>query len=298
MTSRRALSERLGKWAFWLMFVGVHVTFFTMHITGLMGMPRRVWTYQPGLGWENLNLISTLGSYMIGAGVLVFLVDLARNFRFSTADSAGNVYGAGTLEWLETDIYSTRSIPVIRERYPLWDRPELKDEVDQGRYFLPNAPTGARETIVTSPLNAEPQYLMRMPGAGWWHFLAAVFTAVGFLLLTVQLYWPAVASGAAAIGCVMAWLWRTDEPPSIAEADVGAGIVLPTYVSGPKSHGWWAMVVLMVVMGMTFAMTAFSYVFLWSRNFDAWPAAGTRLPVAACGLCRRAPMAPASSCWP
>src|SRR3546814_1916808 len=78
---------------FWLMFAGMHVTFLPMHLTGFMSMPRRVYTYLPGMDLEITNLISTAGSYMIGAGVLLFLMDLALNFRFTVDNDAGNVYG-------------------------------------------------------------------------------------------------------------------------------------------------------------------------------------------------------------
>src|SRR5690606_13642647 len=79
--SRRPLSERLGRWEFWLMFVGFNVSFFPMHLTGLAGMPRRVYTYADSYGWGMLNMVSTIGAYVIAAGVLVFLIDLARNCR-------------------------------------------------------------------------------------------------------------------------------------------------------------------------------------------------------------------------
>src|SRR5690606_18858116 len=182
MMSRRPLSERLGRWVFALTFAGMHVAFLPMHLTGLMGMPRQVYTYLPGRGWELPNMISTIGAFMIGAGLLLLLVDLARNFRFAPEGNAGNVHAAGTLEWLPTGLYSSRSIPVVRSRYPLWDDPGLSRDVEEGRYFLPGSATGLRETIVTSPLRAEPQYLQRMPGPSAWHVLAAIFTA-GFFLL-------------------------------------------------------------------------------------------------------------------
>ncbi|MGH8513635.1 MAG: cbb3-type cytochrome c oxidase subunit I, partial [Gammaproteobacteria bacterium] len=120
--STRPLSERAGKWVFWLIFLGVNITFFTMHITGLMGMPRRVYTYLAIMEWGTLNLISTAGAYMIAAGVLIFLVDLARNFRFSFENTAGNIWNAGTLEWLPTGTYQTRSIPIVSSLEPLWDQ--------------------------------------------------------------------------------------------------------------------------------------------------------------------------------
>src|SRR5688572_4019913 len=98
-TSKRPLSERLGRWVFGLTFVGLNVAFFPMHISGLLGMPRRVYTYAPQLGWDLFNLISTAGAFIIAAGVALFLVDLARNFRVGMEDNAGNVWQAGTLEW-------------------------------------------------------------------------------------------------------------------------------------------------------------------------------------------------------
>ncbi|MGQ2910138.1 MAG: cytochrome ubiquinol oxidase subunit I, partial [Aliihoeflea sp.] len=168
------------------------------------------------------------------------------------------VYGGGTLDWLPSELYSTRSIPVVTSREPLWDDPALADEVEQGRYFLPRSATGRRETIVTSPLLAEPQYLQIMPGPSPWPFAAAIFTAGFFLALTVQAYMFAWVSGVLAVISVLRWLWETDRPVEIEGVDIGADICVPTYVTGPSSHGWWAMIILLVVMGMIFLMALFS----------------------------------------
>ncbi|MBA3576805.1 MAG: cbb3-type cytochrome c oxidase subunit I [Sphingomonas sp.] len=272
MTSRRPLSERLGKWVFWLMFAGMHLTFLPMHLTGFMGMPRRVYTYLPGSNLEATNLLSTVGAFVLASGVALFLYDLARNFRFTADDDAGNIYGGGTLEWLPTGLYSTRSIPVVRSRQPLWDDPSICDDVAEGRYLLPNAPTGLRETIITSPLRAEPQYLQIMPGPSVWPLLAALFTAGFFLLLTVQAYTPAVISGILAIPSVLRWLWETDRPIAVKQADIGGGIILPTYVTGPSTHGWWATVILLIVILMIFVMAVFSFVFLYGLHPSYWTA--------------------------
>jgi len=270
MASSRPLSERLGKWAFWLMFVGMHVTFLTMHVTGLMGMPRRVYTYLPGRGWELPNMISTIGAFLFAAGVLVWVIDMIRNFRPFGGRDAGNIYDGPGLEWLPTGLYSVRSIPVIKSLYPMWEQKGLAKDVEEGRYFLPRTATGERETILTSTLNAEPIALMRMPLPSGWPVWAAVFTAGFFLLLTVQAYWPSVISGVLAIYCIMTWAWSLDRPLKQKTVDIGAGIEVPTYVTGPASHGWWAMVITLIVAGMVLAMSAFSYVFLWSRNPEAW----------------------------
>jgi cytochrome c oxidase subunit I+III len=109
-----------------------------------------------------------------------------------------------------------------------------------------------------------------MPGPSAWHVLAAVFTAGFFLLLTVQAYWPGVISGILAVICVIRWLWETDWPSRLPVADIGGGVRVPTYVRGSASHGWWGMVVLLIVTGMIFVMSVFSYVFLWSRRPELW----------------------------
>src|SRR3546814_18811890 len=121
---------------------------------------------------------------MLGLGVLLFLIDLARNFRLAPGGgNAGNVYGGATLEWLPSELYSARSIPVVRSREPLRDDPRLAGDVAKGRYFLPGSATGHRETVVTSPLLAEPPYLQIITGTSAWPFPAAVFNAGFFLPL-------------------------------------------------------------------------------------------------------------------
>jgi cytochrome c oxidase subunit I+III len=284
IASRRPLSERLGKWVFWLMFTGMHVTFLPMHVTGFMGMPRRVYTYLPGAELTFTNFLSTLGAFILAAGVALFLFDLARNFRFTTGEGAGNRYGAATLEWLPTDLYSARSIPVVNSRYPLWDDPDLARDVEEGRYFLPGAPTGHRETLITSPVRAEPEYVQIMPGPSVWPLFSAVTTAGFFLLLTVEAYTPAITSGIIAVLCVLRWLWDTDRRVAAEEVDVGAGIMLPTYVTGSRTHGWWAMVILLIVIFMLFVMTVFSYLYLFGVQPAFWrepPALATAVPVLA-----------------
>ena len=105
-----------------------------------------------------------------------------------------------------------------------------------------------------------------------------MFTAAFFLLLTVKAVYPAFACGVVALGCVIWWAWQLDPGPIRPPADIGGGIVLPVYVTGPMNHAWWAMIVLMVVSGMTFTCLIFSYLFLWVVNPGTWPPAGLTLP--------------------
>ena len=276
--SRRPLSERLGRWVFALIFIGFNVAFFPLHLAGLMGMPRRVYTYPAGLGWETYNLVSSIGAYILAAGVLLFVVDLFRNLRPATGESAGNVWDAGTLEWLPNGTYSVRSVPRVTSRYPLWDQPGLAREVEAGGHFLPGTVTGARETIVTSPVEAEPELLMRLPGAGWAHLIAAAAMAAFFMLLTVKAVTLALACGALSVAMMVAWMWSSDPAPAGC-ADVGGGVRLPTYASGPRSPAWWAVVVLMLVAGALYLSFLFAYLFLWTVSPDGWPDVA-RMPAA------------------
>jgi cytochrome c oxidase subunit I+III len=271
--SRRALSERLGKAAFWLMFIGFNIAFFPMHITGLMGMPRRVYTYPAVMEWSLLNLISTAGAFLFAAGVLVFMIDLVRNLRPTVSHPIGDVWQGGTLEWLHNHVYGPRSIPFVQSRDPLWDQPGLSEESKAGRHYLPGTVTGRRETIVTSPIEAAPQYLLRLPGDGWMPVLAAVGTAGFFMLLTVKATTSALLAGLTAVAAIMVWMWSSDPRP-LPRAEIGHGIKVPTYASGSLSHSWWAMVVLLLVAGSLYLSFVFSYLYLWTVSPQVWPRPG------------------------
>jgi cytochrome c oxidase subunit I+III len=275
----RPLSKRLGTAAFWLLFLGINLTFFPMHISGLMGMPRRVYTYPAGMGLDLWNQLSTAGAVIAAAGVAVVAWDLIRNFRVT--DHAGiNPDGAGTLEWLPQGSYAARSIPRVTSREPLWDDPALAEQVRQGQHFLPGTATGLRETLVTSPLEAEPQYVAIIPGPGWAHVIAAIGTAGLFLSLTVELVWLAAVFGVVAVAAVLYWLWTgTDLGPVRDQVEIGGGLSLPVYVTGRDAIGQWAMVVLLIVDGVIFACLAFTHGYLWLVGGDAaWPPAGAALP--------------------
>jgi cytochrome c oxidase subunit 1 len=119
----RMLSETLGKWHFWLFLIGFHMTFDTMHFPGILGMPRRIYTYEPGRGWDTLNLIVTIGVAFQAAGVLCFVVNIIRSL--AKGKPAGNdPWNAWTLEWSTTSPppeYNYEKTPVVLSRRPLWD---------------------------------------------------------------------------------------------------------------------------------------------------------------------------------
>jgi cytochrome c oxidase subunit I+III len=268
--SGRPLSERMGKWACGLIFGGMNLAFFPMHISGLLGMPRRVYTYQPGLGWDIWNLLSTLGSYVVAIGVALVLLDLILHLRVKGKVDV-NPWNAGTLEWLPMDSYATRSIPHITSREPLWDQPNLREQVDAGQHYLPGSVTGARETLVTSPRHANPQYVAVLPGPSWLPLIAGVGLALFFFTMTLKLVVPSVLFAALTVWALYRWTWETDRAGHHPPVHIGAGIQLPVSIAGPRSHGWWATVVLILVDATIFACLVFSWFFL--RRDEAWPVA-------------------------
>jgi cytochrome c oxidase subunit 1 len=119
----RYMSERLGNWHFWLFFIGMNLTFFPMHFSGMLGMPRRVYTYDSGQGWDAFNMMSTAGTALLVIGTFIFVINFLRS-RTRGAVAPNDAWGAGTLEWSipsPPPDYNFAEIPVVTSRYPLWD---------------------------------------------------------------------------------------------------------------------------------------------------------------------------------
>ncbi|MBI2796541.1 MAG: cytochrome c oxidase subunit I [Gemmatimonadetes bacterium] len=120
----RMLDETLGKWHFWTFVIGTNLTFFPMHMSGLYGMPRRIYTYDAGQGWEMYNLLSSIGVIFQAIGMTIFFVNFIRSWK-KGAIAGNNPWGAPTLEWAipsPVPDYNFAHIPVVTSRYPLWDQ--------------------------------------------------------------------------------------------------------------------------------------------------------------------------------
>jgi len=266
----RHMSEKVGRFAFWMMFCGFNITFFPMHLAGLRGMPRRVYTYPADIGWDWLNLISTMGAVVLGIGMFAVVVDVTLHRR-NKPKGEQNPWNAGTLEWLNEpeENWGVRSIPHIESRYPLWDQKDLAREVNAGNWYLAYAKEGRRETLVTSVLDAEPEQVLRVGGTAYVTILAAATLGTVFVALTFKWWLVSLAAGIAFLAAVIWWLWTgTGEIPEKEEKDIGRGISLPLYASGVRSAGWWAMFITMTGDGTAFASLIFGYFYFWTIHRD------------------------------
>jgi cytochrome c oxidase subunit 1 len=205
----RLMDERLGRWSFWLIFIGFNAAFFPMHILGLMGMPRRVYTYAPEMGWANLNLLVTCGALVLAAGLSVFLWNIIASLRRGPA-AGDNPWDADTLEWSTSSPpppYNFAHIPVVTSREPLWAE----------RDFLPVAAglrIDRRELIVSTVTQAQADVRESSPAPSIWPFLASLAggaTLIGSIFTPWAIVWGSVPVAITLIG----WFWpkgtREDE---------------------------------------------------------------------------------------
>jgi len=205
----RMLSRPLGIWQFWLQLIGFNLTFFPMHILGLMGMPRRVYTYPAGLGWDLPNMIASLGSWVVAASVLVFAFNVFYALR-AGRPAGDNPWGAPTLEWATHSPpppYNFEEMPAVRGSEPLWP-------LDTDLAVMTGLAKDRRQALLTTSTDALPATRWAMPDPSIWPLLSA-------LALTVLFVWSifspwGVVWGAIPLAVVLtAWFWPKRSEPSL-----------------------------------------------------------------------------------
>jgi cytochrome c oxidase subunit 1/cytochrome c oxidase subunit I+III len=211
----RMYFERVGQASFWLTFLGTSLTFFPMHILGLIGMPRRQYTYPSGLGWSGINLLETIGAYLLASGLLLIVGNLAVSlFR---GDRVGNdPWGGDTLEWATTSPpppYNYAVIPKVTSAYAMWDRDDREEDrrrLERGENVLDLG----HETPASTVLDAEWDEILDMPSDSPWPILLAVAVAAMFVMLLLGHYVTAGVFGG--IGGLVLVAWHGEEPQEAA----------------------------------------------------------------------------------
>ena len=204
MTGRMP-SERLGRWSFAVLFIGFNLTFFPMHLLGLGGMPRRVYTYGPTTGWATGNLLASAGAVVLTAGLVLFLINVVWTFRRG-APAGENPWGASTLEWATASpppSYNFAYLPTVDDRDPLWSPTE--------RPVVTGLRTDTREILITEGVDATPDHRQHLDGGSIWPFLTAVAAGIG-VITAIFTPWG-VTIGAVLCGVTLTgWFWPRGEP--------------------------------------------------------------------------------------
>ncbi|WP_222129963.1 cytochrome c oxidase subunit I [Bordetella genomosp. 13] len=284
----RLPSEHAGRCAFWLIFVGFNLTFLPMHLTGLLGMPRRMHAYPGELGWDLPNLLSSVGGFMQAIGFAVFLVDMLLHARIGPV-APRNHWRAGTLEWAmptPTPAYNIGSIPSVHGREPLWDAPDLGAELAGGRHWLGTPAPGRRQTLSVDVLSGRPESVAELPGPTWAPLHAGLATALFFLCILFKAYALALVGAAIALAVFLAWAWRGGARQDPPEVEASPGVFLPVHVLAPGAPGWWGTCCALVADAALYASLLFGIFFLGTMAPQWPPPAWLELSLASVlGLC-------------
>ncbi len=206
MTGRR-MFDRLGKWSFWITFVGFNLTFFPMHQLGLQGMPRRIYTYRAETGWGDLNLLATAGAVILALGLLLYLINVLSSWR-GGALAGNDPWGAEGLEWSTTSpppIYNYQHLPTVSGRAPLWEQGDDQPVVVGLR-------TDRREFLATRLIDAEPDHRDTLPDDAWAPLATAIATAVTFIGV-IFTPWALPAGMILTTIALVGWFWPKRDRP-------------------------------------------------------------------------------------
>ncbi|KGM31155.1 cytochrome c oxidase subunit I [Inquilinus limosus] len=202
----RMLSERLGRWNFWLAFIGFNAAFFPMHLLGLSGMPRRVYTYPEASGWGGTNLFVSAGAVVLAFSFVLLLVNVIRSLR--RGEIAGpNPWDAPTLEWATASPprpYNFARIPVVTHREPLWaERGDLP--------VTTGLRVDARELIAGTLAEAEPELREASPKPSIWPLFAALAVGAAFVA-SIFTPWAVVWGSIPVAVTLIGWFWPKGSP--------------------------------------------------------------------------------------
>lgn len=263
---------RLGELAFWLIFIGFHVTFLAMHWVGLLGQRRRIPTYTSDDGWTLINLTSSIGSFVLAIGIGIVVIDVVMHALVSTK-SRRNPWKAGTLDWammIPPPAYNFASLPQVTGREPLDAAPKLAVELACGQGYLGTPRNDWRETLTVDVSSGRPDFHVIYPANTRLPIILAAVTGLFFLAVLLKAYWLVPVALVGVIVLAWRWVWTIGRQKGIERQDIGNGIVLPNAVAVDRAPGWWGSVFLLVCDATFFGSLLFGFAFLWTVA-PGWP---------------------------
>ncbi|MCW5721065.1 MAG: cytochrome c oxidase subunit I [Devosia sp.] len=240
-TGRRSV-YRLSVPAFWLILIGFNLTFFLMHLTGLMGMPRRISTYPSNWGWDWLNLLSSFGGFLMTMGFALVLIDIVMQFRFGRRGSR-NPWKARTLEWAmptPPPAYNFAALPAITGRADNLESNALGRELASGQGYLGFPRQGRQETLGVDMASGEPDQVIILPRPSFLPLWTALATGGFFLGFLFKLYWLLPPATLAAIILFFFWTRTLGERRDVGPVDIGEGKAVPVDGEVKDNVTWWA----------------------------------------------------------
>jgi cytochrome c oxidase subunit I+III len=274
-------NEKLGRWSFWAIFLGFNLTFFPMHISGLLGMSRRVYTYSANLGIGELNLLSTAASFIMAAGFIMVVYNIFY-FGMRGKKAEKNPWGARSLEWsvtVDMPNYIFLKPPVISNREPLDETNEEKPEhLVRISEAMEAQPSTWRATLVTDVITGEPQAIQRVAGPSYIPITAASGIIIMSIATLFKAYIVAAVGLAFTLGVVAYWLWpRNNELEIMRKSDISRITGLPVEPTSTQAVGWWAMTGTLTVIATIFGVLFYSYFYLRVYS-PSWPQGDLPLP--------------------
>lgn len=264
--------QHLSKPAFWLVFIGFNTTFFAMHLTGLRGMPRRVFEYPPEAGWEALNFASSVGSFVMTIGFALIALDLIMLIRFGRTFRR-NPWEAGTLEWATPTpppSYTFGSLPRIDRRADGLEPQTLGPELAAGRGYLGFMRNGWMETLAVDMVTGKIDHVVVLPRPTYLPFWTAVATAAFFASLLAKLYWLSPLAVLITAMLFLRWTPSTGLKQDISLMEVGLGERAPHHQQAAQPPSWWAVVFILAANATLYTSLLFGGFFLW-LSAPNWP---------------------------
>jgi cytochrome c oxidase subunit I+III len=262
-TGRQPL-YRLSVPAFWLILVGFNLTFLLMHLTGLLGMPRRVHTYSPEYGWEGLNLLSSIGGFVLTIGFALVLLDIVLQFRFG-ARCGRNPWQAPTLEWAmptPPSAYNFASLPDVSAAPGHAEDPALGSSLAAGHGYLGFARNGWQETLGVDMASGRPEQVVILPARSYVPLWTALATGAFVLSLLFKTYWLAPFALVAVLVCFLAWTRDLGQRHDNGPLAIGKGLSVPPHVEVEGAPSYWGSVFGMAADATLYSSLLFGAFFL------------------------------------